>query len=435
MITLLLLHPLKHTPIQVWPFSDQTVIRLGRSTDNDVVLYSAVVSRHHVELCYTDDHWEVINLGTNGTYVDGKRITKTPVKDGAIIRLARSGPNVQVRLGDEILSTLPRNLFSHPEERLSRSTELDSSPDAAQPIPAPGSTAIPKPPLPGQHAGFTAPPLPAAASQAPAPKGSAATDRPPAGQSAWQTVRGHQIQRILGQGDIGITYLAELAGRSVVLKTLNASWVGNDAARAALDLEANLLRHVQHPRIPQVLNQFQVEQQPYLVMEHIEGDSLTQHVTTHGAVSLRQAIAWMVDLCRVLTHLHSFTPPALHRNIEPANLIRRPTGELALIGFGTIKALALERLKTVGATGFIAPTQLQPSASAQVDIYPIAATLTYLISGQNPLRFCERNQNRYLLNPSVIPNIPVSLQRVLASLTQGKYQSAQEVASSLREAV
>ena len=112
MITLLLLHPLKQTPVQVWPFSDQTVIRIGRSTDNDVVLYSAVVSRHHVELCCTNGQWEVINLGTNGTYIEGKRISKMPVTDGAIIRLARSGPNVQVRLGTDVLSTLPKSVLS-----------------------------------------------------------------------------------------------------------------------------------------------------------------------------------------------------------------------------------------------------------------------------------------------------------------------------------
>lgn len=43
--------------------------------------------------------WEVVNSGTNGTYVDGKRVTQMAIADGAIIRLARSGPNIQVSLG------------------------------------------------------------------------------------------------------------------------------------------------------------------------------------------------------------------------------------------------------------------------------------------------------------------------------------------------
>ncbi len=72
------------------------MIRVGRSTDNNVVLYSAVVSRHHVELHRTESGWGVKSIGTNGTYLDGHRITEAPVTDGMVIRLARSGPNIQI---------------------------------------------------------------------------------------------------------------------------------------------------------------------------------------------------------------------------------------------------------------------------------------------------------------------------------------------------
>lgn len=99
MITLILLHPLHSTPVQSWAFSDESVIRIGRATDNQVVLYSAVVSRHHVELRRVDECWEIVNLGANGTYVDGQRISQVPAVDGAIVRLAHSGPQIQIRLG------------------------------------------------------------------------------------------------------------------------------------------------------------------------------------------------------------------------------------------------------------------------------------------------------------------------------------------------
>ena len=77
------------------------MIRIGRSTDNHVILYSAVVSRHHVELRRTGKGWEIMSLGTNGTYLDGKRITQIVAENGVIIRLARSGPNIQIRMGAE----------------------------------------------------------------------------------------------------------------------------------------------------------------------------------------------------------------------------------------------------------------------------------------------------------------------------------------------
>lgn len=98
-ITLSLLHPVHKNPVQHWTFEEGAVIRIGRSTENDVILYSAVVSRHHVELRQTNSGWEIINLGTNGTYLEGKRISQVPAEDGTVIRLARSGPNIQINMG------------------------------------------------------------------------------------------------------------------------------------------------------------------------------------------------------------------------------------------------------------------------------------------------------------------------------------------------
>lgn len=99
MITLNLLHPLQSVPIQSWTFKDEAVIRIGRANDNQVILYSAVVSRHHVELRRQGKTWSVVNLGANGTYLDGKRIDEAPLTEGSMIRLARSGPQIQVHLG------------------------------------------------------------------------------------------------------------------------------------------------------------------------------------------------------------------------------------------------------------------------------------------------------------------------------------------------
>ncbi|HBB35094.1 MAG TPA: phosphopeptide-binding protein [Cyanobacteria bacterium UBA8803] len=101
MITLTLLHPLQSVPVQSWPFESESVIRIGRSTDNDVILYSAVVSRHHVELRRNGSSWEIVSLGANGTYIDGKRITQMPVVNGMIVRLASSGPKIQIHLEGE----------------------------------------------------------------------------------------------------------------------------------------------------------------------------------------------------------------------------------------------------------------------------------------------------------------------------------------------
>ena len=99
MITLTLLHPLQPVAIQSWTFRDEPSIRIGRATNNEVVLYSAVVSRHHVEIKKSSDNeWEVVNTGSNGTYIDGKRIEQAKAVDGMIFRLASSGPKILIKI-------------------------------------------------------------------------------------------------------------------------------------------------------------------------------------------------------------------------------------------------------------------------------------------------------------------------------------------------
>ena len=98
MITLTLLHPLQPVPVQSWTFRNEQKISIGRSTSNEVVLYSAVVSRHHVEIRKAGNEWQLVNLGANGTYIDGKRITKTMVIDGMVVRLASSGPKIMINI-------------------------------------------------------------------------------------------------------------------------------------------------------------------------------------------------------------------------------------------------------------------------------------------------------------------------------------------------
>ena len=99
MITLTLLHPRQSIAIKSWSFDASDLIRVGRSSDNHVVLFSAVVSRHHIELRPKGGKWELISLGSNGTYIDGKLIKKTTIKNGAIVRLAQSGPKIQINIG------------------------------------------------------------------------------------------------------------------------------------------------------------------------------------------------------------------------------------------------------------------------------------------------------------------------------------------------
>ena len=113
MITLTLLHPIQSVPVQSWSFDSESVVRIGRSNDNDVIIYSAVVSRHHVELWNHPFGWEIINFGANGTYINDQSIAQALVVDGMTIRLGNSGPSIRIRVGATNLPPQP----SRPEQK------------------------------------------------------------------------------------------------------------------------------------------------------------------------------------------------------------------------------------------------------------------------------------------------------------------------------
>ena len=486
MITLLLLHPLKRNPVQSWSFENESVVRIGRSTDNHVILYSAVVSRHHVELRQTDTSWEIVNLGTNGTYLDGKRITKVPVVDGAIIRLARSGPNIQIRLGTEALKSLPEHLTSeaiagqrvdhHPtvtdindgsQLGSEPSTNMDQGDDVNEPptgiIPVPPHLRIPDEDSNSRFSMEQHPPnlmmrhdassLPFVARAENASVTSSTVLRRSPGKAVTpleslnlsnrplKTIGDYKIFEVLGKGDISVTYLAERDGQMLVLKALNADWLTHPKAKAALEMEAELLDQLESPNIPRLLDFFVLRDRPYLVMERINGSLLSQQIKEEGVCSLPQAIAKVLKVCDILSYLHQFVPPVLHRNIEASNIIcRHASDDLVLISFGAVKSLVLERNGFVGSHGCTDPDQLSISATPQVDLYGLAPMLAYLLTGKNPVTFCKRQgNNHYQFMADAVTGLSDRIITIMKRLThadaQYHYPSVEAVSDALRSLV
>ena len=123
MITLTLLHPLQLVPIQSWTFHHESSIKIGRATNDEVVLHSTVVSRNHVEISKSGREWEVINLGSNGTYIDGKRINRAKATDGMVVRLANSGPKIVIKIESKTSEDRPNSGKQLAAKRLPKSAK------------------------------------------------------------------------------------------------------------------------------------------------------------------------------------------------------------------------------------------------------------------------------------------------------------------------
>jgi pSer/pThr/pTyr-binding forkhead associated (FHA) protein len=97
-VSLELIHPNGFISLQSWTFENESAIRIGRESDNHVVLDGEVVSGCHAMLWGVDNEWKIVNLSCNGTYLDNIPVTHALLKNGSVIRLSPSGPRIRFRI-------------------------------------------------------------------------------------------------------------------------------------------------------------------------------------------------------------------------------------------------------------------------------------------------------------------------------------------------
>jgi hypothetical protein len=197
-----------------------------------------------------------------------------------------------------------------------------------------------------------------------------------------------QIMRQLAFGGFSAIYLARsVEGKFVVLKESNFPASNDETAKASqlFEREASILSKIDHPNISRVIDYFVENSRHYLVMAHIEGIDLNRLTTLSGQHSEPSILNWASQLAEAISYLHSQTPPVVHRDIAPDNLILKPDGTLMLIDFGAAKEIVQECTGTVvGKQSFMAPEQFQGKPCLRSDVYSFGATLYFLLTGKNP---------------------------------------------------
>ncbi|MBW4420873.1 MAG: protein kinase [Myxacorys californica WJT36-NPBG1] len=205
------------------------------------------------------------------------------------------------------------------------------------------------------------------------------------------------LSQALGDEGVGATYLATqtLLNQGVVIKTLDPSLQVTRSfpqLKAEFIEEVRLLARTQHPSIVRVLDFFEEDQLPCLVMEFVSGQALATLVSVHGALAEAEAIHYIRQAGSAVSVAHG--NGLIHRNIQPRSLIRRQGTNLAiLVGFGFAHDLASPSLP---------PTQINPftpdwdvESQTAIDRYGLAVTLYYLLSGQAPTAQMSLDQHSW----------------------------------------
>ncbi|HVE86995.1 MAG TPA: serine/threonine-protein kinase, partial [Myxococcales bacterium] len=176
---------------------------------------------------------------------------------------------------------------------------------------------------------------------------------------------GYAILRTIAQGPLGRMYEAiGKNGERVALKELIFALVPDAATLDAFEREAALLKAIHHPQIPRFVDAFSegtgVNTRLYLAQEFVEGEPLLQSFSRQK-LAPEEARQLAFQVLAVLDALHGREPPVLHRDVKPANLIRRPDGSVALVDFGSARLLprgATHRATLVGTFGYMPLEQM-----------------------------------------------------------------------------
>lgn len=202
----------------------------------------------------------------------------------------------------------------------------------------------------------------------------------------------YKILRVVGKGGMSVVYQAvnEKANKIWAIKEVRKDGVQNyEVVKQNLIVETELLKRFNHPNLPSIIDVIDGDGTFLIVMDYIEGNSLSKALETSGAQSQEDVIEWSKQLCDVLGYLHSRKPPIIYRDMKPANVMLKPDGNVSLIDFGTareFKSSSVEDTTCLGTQGYAAPEQYggHGQTDARTDIYCLGATMYHLVTGHNP---------------------------------------------------
>jgi serine/threonine protein kinase len=298
--------------------------------------------------------------------------------------------------------------------------------------------------------------------------GSEAAVPPPSGAepTGRRTFGPYVLGEILGEGGMGVVYLAEQQKpkRVVALKVVRPGLL-TPAFLRRFDLETEVLARLQHPGIARIYEAGSVVEngvaQPYFAMEYVRGEELTEFARRH-APGVPAKLELFLKVCDAVSHAHQ--RGVIHRDLKPGNIVvraaddARAAGEAqpTILDFGVARAsesdmratLATSVGQIVGTIPYMSPEQVSgkpDEIDVRSDVYSLGVVLFELLTGRLPLdvggrsvyeasRIITQNEPAPLssFDASLRGDLQTIVQKALEKEKARRYQSASDLAADLR---
>lgn len=243
----------------------------------------------------------------------------------------------------------------------------------------------------------------------------------------------YEILKEIGRGGMSVVYLS-------MDKNLNKQWAIKEIRKKgngkndeivvnSLLAEANMMKGLDHPSLPRIVDIIDNGVTIYVVMDYIEGESLDKILKEYGVQAEDRVIDWAKQICDALSYLHSQKPPIIYRDMKPANVMLKPEGNIKIIDFGIAREYKEQKLSdttVLGTKGYAPPEQYSGQTDARSDIYALGMTMHHLLTDVDP-----RGGDPYIpvrqWNPQLSEGIEIIIDKCVQPPPENRYQSCSDL--------
>lgn len=260
----------------------------------------------------------------------------------------------------------------------------------------------------------------------------------------------YEIISELGRGGMGVVYMAreESLQRNVAIKMLGNQLLNDDAIAERFMREARVVADLNHPNLVQVFRVDRHEDQPYFVMEFVEGDSLKALIQRERQMQPTRALKILEEVASGLAAAHD--KGVIHRDIKPENIMLTKYGGVKVVDFGIARDENADTRLTTTGMGLGTPNYLSPEVclSQEVDqrsdIFSLGVVLFEMLTGDTPFKSDSpfemmtkvveaKIPDIKTLNPNVDEGVKKILAKMIAKRPKKRYQHCNELISDIED--
>lgn len=250
----------------------------------------------------------------------------------------------------------------------------------------------------------------------------------------------YEVLKQIGKGGMSVVYLA-------MDKRLNKQWAVKEIRKTAgskndeivinsLLAEANLMKRLDHPTLPRIVDIIDNGKTLYVIMDYIEGESLDKILEAEGPQPEKLVLSWALQICDALNYLHSQKPPIIYRDMKPANIMLKPEGNIKIIDFGIAREYKEQNLSdttVLGTKGYASPEHYgSRQTDARSDIFTLGMTIHHLLTGVDPRSADYIYAPVRQWNPSLSEGIEAIIDKCTQLNPEDRYQNCNELMYDLQ---